>query len=243
VCCGPAPTGFIHCFACRTVARRLGLALTPVLPLYLCPVPGPLYTVLMGYKESPVREARRIFAARLDGLLCGFLECHAGCLSAALGGRIDLVLPVPSTFRPGRSPLAHLPGLSGGAWSATPASWGPTVLERTGAPVGHMRPDAGAFAVRGSERSIVRGARVLMVDDTYVSGARSQSAAATLRLAGARSVLIVAVGRVLRPDRNGGHAAFLARCRDQAGEERCARRVRPRSDGDGQGEAHAGQGL
>ncbi len=37
-----------------------------------------------------------------------------------------------------------------------------------------------------------RRSRVLLLDDTYVSGARSQSAAAALRLAGARAVVIVA---------------------------------------------------
>ena len=59
-------------------------------------------------------------------------------------------------------------------------------------------------------RRLVRGARVLLLDDTYVSGARSQSAAAALRLAGAVPV-IVPLGRVLRPDRIARHAAFLAR--------------------------------
>ena len=52
--------------------------------------------------------------------------------------------------------------------------------------------------------------RVLLLDDVYVSGSRAQSAAAALRLSGARSVLIVPVGRVLRPERFGAHAAFLA---------------------------------
>ncbi len=48
-----------------------------------------------------------------------------------------------------------------------------------------------------------------LLDDTYVSGARAQSAAAALRRAGATSVVIVAVGRVLRPDRSASHARFL----------------------------------
>jgi len=50
-----------HCFACRTVAHLLKLPLVPVLPLRLCAVPGPLYTVLMGYKESSVDVARQRF--------------------------------------------------------------------------------------------------------------------------------------------------------------------------------------
>ena len=54
-------------------------------------------------------------------------------------------------------------------------------------------------------------ARVLLLDDTYVSGARAQSAAAALSLAAARSTLIVPLGRVLRPDRVALHADFLRR--------------------------------
>jgi hypothetical protein len=64
---------------------------------------------------------------------------------------------------------------------------------------------AGARAVTVA----LRGTRALLLDDTYVSGARSQSAAAALRLAGVATVVIVPVGRVLRPDRSAAHDAFL----------------------------------
>ncbi len=79
-----------------------------------------------------------------------------------------------------------------------------------------MRPDAGAFAVPAEVSATVRGRRALLLDDTYVSGARAQSAAAALRRAGARSVVIVVVGRVLRPDRSPAHAAFLDAVRVQS---------------------------
>jgi hypothetical protein len=83
------------------------------------------------------------------------------------------------------------------------------VLERADGGIGHMRPNARAFAVPGSCRGAVRGARVLLLDDTYVSGARAQSAAAALRYSGARSALIVPLGRVIRPDRFAAHAAVM----------------------------------
>jgi adenine/guanine phosphoribosyltransferase-like PRPP-binding protein len=73
-----------------------------------------------------------------------------------------------------------------------------------------MRPHPAAFMVRAHERAAIAGARVLLLDDTYVSGARSQSAAAALQLAGARPV-IAPLGRVLRPDRVALHAEFLRR--------------------------------
>jgi hypothetical protein len=75
-------------------------------------------------------------------------------------------------------------------------------------PVAHMRPDAAAFMVPPADRAALRGARVLLLDDTYVSGARAQSAAAVLERAGARTV-IGPLGRVLRPGRVARHADFL----------------------------------
>jgi hypothetical protein len=85
-----------------------------------------------------------------------------------------------------------------------------------------MRPNATAFAVDPSARAAVRGARALLLDDTYVSGSRAQSAAAALRLAGAGAVVITPLGRVLRPDRVAAHAAFLAARPGQAGHRsRC----------------------
>jgi hypothetical protein len=182
-------------------------------------MPGPLYDVLLGYKESPVTEARGRFGRSLRELLCRSLMEHRACVAAVSGGPLDLVLPVPSSSRPGGAPLGRVEGLAERvvAVLGTGVRWLPTALERAAGEIGHMRPNTRAFAVPRRARSAVGGARVLLVDDTYVSGARAQSAAAALRLAGARAVLIVPAGRVLRPDRLDGHAAFLAAHRAESG--------------------------
>ena len=195
------------------MAFRLGVPLVPVLPAHLCPVPGSLYTVLMGYKEAPVDEARRRFAGRVCHLFADFFVTHRTCLADAIGDGVDLVLPVPSSSRPGRASLEAVDGLAALSVSSVRpgAIWAPRVLRRAerGIGIGHMRPDARAFAVPAPWRAIVKGSRVLLLDDTYVSGARAQSAAAALRLRGARSVLIVPMGRVIRPERFAAHAAFM----------------------------------
>ena len=98
-----------------------------------------------------------------------------------------------------------------------------------------MRPNARAFSV--ADHASVRGARIVLLDDTYVSGARAQSAAAALRRAGARSAVIIPVGRVLRPDLVGAHAAYLARVRHQAArDDRCGRCVPVRERPEGRNE-------
>jgi hypothetical protein len=193
------------------VASRLGLPLAPVLPAHLCPVPGSLYTVLMGYKEAPVDEARRRFAQLVFQLFADFFVTHRTCLAEATAPGVDLVLPVPSSARPGRTPLEAIEGLDALCVSSVSpgAAWAPRVLHRAGGGIGHMRPNARAFVVPASWRAAVKGARVVLFDDTYVSGARSQSAAATLRRAGARAVLVVPMGRVIRPERFAAHGAFM----------------------------------
>jgi hypothetical protein len=199
------------------VARRLGLPLAPVAPVRLCPLPSPLYTVLLGYKESPVAEARLRFGTVVRTLVRSFLLADAGRLETMIGGRFDLVGLVPSTHRPGIAPLGRVDGLGHDVAAALPAArWAADLLRRPDAPggpppVAHMRPDPAAFSVRAPGRAAVAGARVLLLDDTYVSGARSQSAAAALACAGARCTLIAPLGRVLRPDRIALHADFLGR--------------------------------
>lgn len=216
ICRGPASGGRAVCFACRLVARRLGVALAPVVPAHLCPLPSPLYTVLLGYKESPVAEARARFGALVRRLVGAFLLDDGAELEATAGGPIGLVALVPSTHRPGPAALGLVAGLGGTAAGVFPgARWAPDLLCRAARrggspPLAHMRPHPAAFMVRAHECAAIAGARVLLLDDTYVSGARSQSAAAALQLAGARPV-IAPLGRVLRPDRVALHAEFLRR--------------------------------
>ena len=222
------------------MAARLGLPLAPVLPVRLCPLRDPLYALLMGYKESPVAEARGRFAPLVRDLLGSFLVAHGPCVAAAAGGLIDHVLAVPSTARPDGPPLATLEGLAAAVSVALPgACWAPGLLRRSRSPeppatFGHMRPDARAFEVApaGGRAGTVtlRGTRALLLDDTYVSGARAQSAAAALRLAGVAAVAIVPVGRVLRPERSAAHDAFVQAHRAPPGPganplQRCARCV------------------
>jgi hypothetical protein len=217
VCRGPVPGDQRVCFACRVVARRLGRPLAPVVPARLCPLPSPLYTVLLGYKESPVAEARRRFGALVCALVRSFLLGHGDRLEAMAGGPFDLVVLVPSTHRPGVAPLGRVDGLGHDVRAALPAArWAAELLQRADAPggpppVAHMRPDPAAFSLAAPGRAGVAGARVLLLDDTYVSGARSQSAAAALSSAGARCTLIAPLGRVLRPGRVALHAEFLQR--------------------------------
>jgi hypothetical protein len=60
------------------------------------------------------------------------------------------------------------------------------------------RPDR--FVIPATYRPFITGRHVLVVDDTWVSGAKSQSAALALKDAGAARVTVLCVTRWLRHD-------------------------------------------
>lgn len=69
------------------------------------------------------------------------------------------------------------------------------VLERGDGPLGHNQASDTGYRVAAD----VDGANVLLVDDTFTSGARIQSAASALTLAGATVIAAVPIGRVINP--------------------------------------------
>ncbi|HLN42743.1 MAG TPA: hypothetical protein VK215_09830 [Acidimicrobiales bacterium] len=197
-CHGPARDGRRECWCCRAVAAALGHGPgpSPVVPVALCRTGDRLHSVLRGYKDAPAVAARRHFARGLGVHLAGFLSAHGACIAKAAGSHWDSVAVVPSSARnPGARcrlspphPLAevlgsipHLSGLASVEISRGPGS------------VDHLAPAAKAFEVAGE----AAGRRVLLVDDTWVTGARMQSAAAALVEGGAQVVAMVVAGRAV----------------------------------------------
>jgi predicted amidophosphoribosyltransferase len=138
-------------------------------------------------------------ADALTAMLKCFLDMHSGAAAAYFGGAWDTVAPVPSTQARGGDAVAHL-GLGAGLQVRR-------LLRSTGKVGQHRRYDLRLFDA-GEE---LQGRRVLILEDAYVSGARSQTAAATLRAAGAVVVGILALGRRVNPDFNDCSRRFWAR--------------------------------
>jgi hypothetical protein len=82
----------------------------------------------------------------------------------------------------------------------------PVVRESLGLPLVGLSVRPGEIHTRGVNPRWIRahapvtGGDIMVVDDTWVSGGSAQSAAAALKLAGARRVAIVVLGRHVNPD-------------------------------------------
>jgi predicted amidophosphoribosyltransferase len=153
-----------------------------------------LHHALRGYKRPPADVARRI-EIELAAVLWRHLTSHEGCLAKHAGvDSFELVTTVPSSTRE-RDPAHPLHRIVGGLVGPTRARF-ECVLRRSTAQVGPREFSRSKFeALRDLD-----GASVLLIDDTWTTGANARSAAAALRSAGATTVAAVVIGRHLHRD-------------------------------------------
>jgi phosphoribosylpyrophosphate synthetase len=129
-------------------------------------------------------------AARLRGMLAVFLADHGNSVWTAAGmpaGPAAAAVVPSGQGRLGAHPLVGM------------------VRSCVDLPLVRLAIAPGAVHTRGVNSGWVRvgdpvaGADVLVVDDTWVSGGSAQSVAAALKLAGARRVAVVVLGRYVSP--------------------------------------------
>jgi len=147
---------------------------------------------LRGYKDGRTSELRARYRRELVSDLAAWTAVHAGALVGRMGPW-SVVTTVPSTRRPGPAPAEALvdgvPDL---------ADRHLRLLGRGVGALDHLQSARDGFApLPGVDRAGLDGLPVLVFDDSLTTGARAQSAAAALRLAGGRVVGILAVGRAL----------------------------------------------
>ena len=199
----PAPASALPRSPTPAPARPPASALVPGSPPALdAPPPAPPSATAAGpvpvLAGAPTAD-RASDRASLLALLLAFLADHGHCVwrSAGMPPPDRLAVVPTGAGRPGPHPLLRL---------VSP------YLRLPGCPLA-LRPgrqgrdlDLDRFQVLGRPA----GASVLLLDDTWVSGASAQSAAAALKLAGARHVAVVVLGRHVNPD-DPASAVLLAR--------------------------------
>ena len=179
--------GFELCYACAHLERRLD-AIVPISYSVAC---EPLNIALAGYKRVGGRRAA-VYAAELAAILDRFLVCHEACVGRAAGvGEFDVVATVPSGD-PRRDPAHPLRRIAGELVGTTRGRH-ERLLRRSKEHCTHRRFDPRRYEVSRD----LAGERVLLIDDTWTTGASAQSAAAALRAAGASTVAAVVIGRHL----------------------------------------------
>ena len=179
--------GYPRCYTCA----RTPPALDAIAPISYSVAAGQLHHVLATYKRLNGGVGRRL-STQLAAVLWRFLSGHERCLAQAAGvPAFDLVATVPSGD--GERDAGH------------PLRWivsevvGPTrdrhrrLLARSGVPVAAHEFDRRRYEVTVSPAQ----AAVLVIDDTWTTGANLQSAATALKEAGAQTVAAVVIGRHL----------------------------------------------
>lgn len=120
---------------------------------------------------------------------------HGPCIARAMGRWWETVTFVPSATRRGTDhPVVEL---ARRAADQTPGA--ARILLAPGPSIGGDRHTlmADRFVVPSESESLVVSRHILVVDDTWVSGAKAQSAALALRAAGAWGVTVLCVARWL----------------------------------------------
>jgi hypothetical protein len=177
--------GYVRCYQCELHAQSApGLLADAVAPVAYAVKGSPLARDLWLYKAGRPESAAA--ASRLLLLLLVFLHDHGPWLWRQAGmARPSHACVVPSgRGRAGPHPLQVLAApFLGLPWVSLRARPGGDPWARS--------VDPGRFRARPG----ATGAEVLLLDDTWASGASAQSAAAALKQAGARSVAVVVIGR------------------------------------------------
>ncbi|WP_270718706.1 ComF family protein [Mycolicibacterium sp. BiH015] len=144
---------------------------------------------LSGYKNCPQRRDRDRHADVVAALLASGLH-HEPCVVASVGIPISAYAVVPSlTSRPGRHPLTAIASSLRPIDEQLLAATLDSPCDRT------IRLDK--FTVGSPEAVCAR--HVAVIDDVWTTGANAQSAALTMRRAGAAAVSVLVVGRWIDP--------------------------------------------
>ena len=214
VCHAATRRGKRRCFACFRTSAQVTMPTERVVPISLYRTGDNLWYALRRYKDGRDAALRRRLGRRLGRLLSRFLRRHLACIAPGLSPDWRITVVAPTRRRSQRHPLEKVVRRS--RWLRR--RYIRTL--RTAARPGHHAASDRAFKVIRD----VGGLELVVVDDTFTTGASVQSAVSALRLAGARVVAVVVIGRVVNPDANPEEAALWAAARKTSWRlNRCCR--------------------
>jgi hypothetical protein len=191
VCHGAPNPGYARCWSCDQSVESVSRPLELIVPMSLYRVGEQLHTVLGDYKRSTSERVRDRHLLQVAAVLHRFLRDHGGCIERAAGRSWDTVTIVPTkSVRPGPHPLERAVTLGRAVGPTYRPLLAPDQTDR----IERVHGDDRGFKITED----VRGRHVLLIDDTFTSGATFQSAASRLALEGADVIAGVVIGRVIR---------------------------------------------
>lgn len=189
-----------RCYQCKQYSDALDL----MIPISYSTANG-LESALHRYKDWPNYSW---LGMPLACLLHTFLSKHSSCIEGAAGS-IDIAILVPPntptrTFGPVENLLSTVTTPTVQQWY----NWQIDALVRD---TSHPRPGRGSFSPEAylvNDR-VVRDKTVLLLDDTWTSGASMASSAGALKAAGAKAVVGLTLGRQLNLNAKYGNTSEL----------------------------------
>ena len=179
--CHSSVEGYENCFPCNQARQFLQRDVPKVVPISLEVEGEQLHHALKGYKDDRDADVRDRFAYQLAALSELFWRRHVTCIEP-----FDAITTVPSSDRNSFEAVVQR--------SHRLMELYQPLLTRAGPSATHQL-DASKFSV---QRDHVEGRRIVLVDDTFTSGATVFSAARVIRDAGGLVDFIVVIGRYIK---------------------------------------------
>lgn len=185
--------GYDHCYACT----RHEHALDAIAPISYSVAHEQLHHALASYKRLSGPAGDRL-TMQLAAVLWRYLEAHEPCVARCAGvAAFPIVATVPSSDRardeehPLRRMVAEMVAVTRDRHQR--------LLRRSDLEVSPRTSTPDKYIVQRE----LSGEAILLIDDTWTTGANAQSAATALKLAGAGPVAAVVIGRHLNRDWGG----------------------------------------
>ena len=198
--CGTPVDGYERCFRCYRHHTIAGIA-DVVVPLTYGIERTQSGILLRHYKDDVSAGARAQHSRLIRRLLYLAIMKHQKCIEKRVGTSVTMRVTVPSlNRRPGVHPFTAI------AQAMKAVDDNRLALVPAPRAVSDRVVSASQFAIV-PKRSLA-GQHILILDDTWTTGSNTQSAALTLRQAGAHRVSMMVVGRWLSQT-YGGNAEFI----------------------------------
>ncbi|MFC4591254.1 ComF family protein [Sphaerisporangium corydalis] len=213
ICHSGPNDSYAICDGCRDTKRNVRRPVRNVVPISLCiKEDDQLYDIVSRSGNQSPRRGGPDRTTFLAATISRFYAAHARCLKRVAGGDFTLVTSVPSTRSGEPLPAFHPMPKVIQMIAALKDLYKPVLWPDIGAAVvGPRVSNEHAFKVTGC----VDGKVVLLVDDIFVSGAHVQSAASALHRAGAASVTVLVVARLINPEYNEANTIIWNRTRTE----------------------------